>query len=1328
MVNQEFKYFAFISYSGSDEKWAKWLHTNLEHYHIPATLCKENPNIPKKIRPVFWYKKDLSGTKLKEALEKELEVSQYLIVICSPDSAKSDWVNDEVKSFIARGRSKYIIPFIVDGVPHSANENNECFPESLRNLPREEEIRGISVQKDGKQHALVDVVATMFGVSFDTLWQRHKRRERNIRILWISICAFMMVYAFGIWDYTRTKVEYYADWADCNGVAQGIIPLDDEHVNHRYYSYKFEFSRVPFGEKGFYSWRLKRVSIVNSKGVISNYIPDNHDFFYPIQEYLYTDGYVTEIINRDNYNRVVMRYSISDDYNNHTACLYDLAGKDVRQESSYLSASTTAMNFWNNTDNKSKIKRFHYTRNEQGYITKVTYHANDDDNLEESAIGDNNNIYGKIYELDSLGRIIKMSYINNEGNLMTDKFRVGHIKFNYASFGGEETIEYLGNDEKLAYNEQKYARIISKLDTFGNAIEQWYEGIDGKPCFNYMNIYRQIITFDDNGFLTEMKFLDFDGNLAYCSENYAIQRIESDKKGRYIKVSHYDTNENPCYNKFNTHSFKRKYNSHDCIVEQRFYDISGKPCVEKDSGIHMIQSEYDGDNYEISIKFYDINLNLSISPIYHIAIQKVRYDKYHNVTKVQYFDEKGEPCFSHELINSYTHDYDSRGNLIREECFDIQGKPCICKDGYAAVSYKYDNYGNCIAESYYGINGEPIYINMFASIQFDYYPNGKLKECRFYNDKGELGLNNNWFAISRFEYDKHGNQIKASYFDTDTLPCINKDGLFSYFTSEYDDNGNVVKETFFDTDGKVSLGDKGYAIGEYRVDNYRRIIEYAYYDENHFPCHINKEYHKVKVNYDSKGNVIQKSFYNHRNEPINHRNYNNTAEVVGYEYDERNNCICIKHMDTNGKLINLNLAGYSIENRTFDDMGRVVEISYLNKDKEPCWNSTKSAASYSIIKYKYDQYNNIISYRYLNPQGNLTNASGAAEITVNYDDHNRIIKREYRDKFGALTPGSLYQKAIELYQYNNINLISKISLYNSDSTLYINHIYNYDNLGRLISSENRDSDGKLKIALTMNMGKVPFAILRIGNDELGNQISYNYYDENNELMNNEDGYATEKWTYDKYGRIVTTELFDKDGKAALSAIQGWHKSVVIYNNKGWIIEISYFDINGKYVNIASGVIAGGCKIEYIYDKTGNTINSIGYEAQNGNAQKIIYQEYDKAIKRKANGSLVVGQVQMPGLFQDRGYMGTYFIIVLNEWNIYDDLIKFGEVVVTSAESERRIVMVPWEDKGDGRYGLGNLIDITLPAGVLGVRFVDISDNNDIFNELVDTYEAYKRQQ
>ena len=66
---------------------------------------------------------------LKRSLEKELDDSQFLIVVCSPNSAKSScvdgevkhYVNDEVQHFINTGRSDKIIPFIIEGKPHAIN-------------------------------------------------------------------------------------------------------------------------------------------------------------------------------------------------------------------------------------------------------------------------------------------------------------------------------------------------------------------------------------------------------------------------------------------------------------------------------------------------------------------------------------------------------------------------------------------------------------------------------------------------------------------------------------------------------------------------------------------------------------------------------------------------------------------------------------------------------------------------------------------------------------------------------------------------------------------------------------------------------------------------------------------------------------------------------------------------------------------------------------------------------------------------------------------------------------------------------------------------------
>ena len=38
MANDQFEYMAFISYSRSDEKWAKWLQYKLEHYILPSSV------------------------------------------------------------------------------------------------------------------------------------------------------------------------------------------------------------------------------------------------------------------------------------------------------------------------------------------------------------------------------------------------------------------------------------------------------------------------------------------------------------------------------------------------------------------------------------------------------------------------------------------------------------------------------------------------------------------------------------------------------------------------------------------------------------------------------------------------------------------------------------------------------------------------------------------------------------------------------------------------------------------------------------------------------------------------------------------------------------------------------------------------------------------------------------------------------------------------------------------------------------------------------------------------------------------------------------------
>ena len=197
MASQEFKYFAFISYKREDEKWAKWLQNKLEHYRLPLKLRENNPDLPKEIRPVFTDTSELSGGVLAKRISDALESSKYLIVVCSPHAAKSEWVCKEVQTFIDLGRTEQIIPFIIGGTPHSTRPDDECFPTSLLNLPKEQELLAININEMGREASAIKIVAQMFDINFDTLWMRYARYQRKKRLsAWLGVLTIALIGLF----------------------------------------------------------------------------------------------------------------------------------------------------------------------------------------------------------------------------------------------------------------------------------------------------------------------------------------------------------------------------------------------------------------------------------------------------------------------------------------------------------------------------------------------------------------------------------------------------------------------------------------------------------------------------------------------------------------------------------------------------------------------------------------------------------------------------------------------------------------------------------------------------------------------------------------------------------------------------------------------------------------------------------------------------------------------------------------------------------------------------------------------------------------------------
>ena len=202
---KKYDFFAFISYSSKDKAWGKRIQKKLESYRMPVTLCSEHGWERKPMKPIFVDKTDIQPGPLKAELQKRLKASRHLIVICSPKSAKSKYVGDEINYFHSLGRTDNIHFFIIDGVPHSGNEETECFNPIVEaiGLP---EILGANIHEKvyrwpwlNKERAFVQLITKLLGVEYDSIWQRHKRLLIEKCAAWTIGIMAVLAALFGVW-------------------------------------------------------------------------------------------------------------------------------------------------------------------------------------------------------------------------------------------------------------------------------------------------------------------------------------------------------------------------------------------------------------------------------------------------------------------------------------------------------------------------------------------------------------------------------------------------------------------------------------------------------------------------------------------------------------------------------------------------------------------------------------------------------------------------------------------------------------------------------------------------------------------------------------------------------------------------------------------------------------------------------------------------------------------------------------------------------------------------------------------------------------------------
>jgi TIR domain len=240
-----FKYRAFLSYSHTDADWAKWLHAKLEGFRIDKDLVGRETatgQIPKTLRPIFRDREDFTaGETLNEQTLAALDASAALIVLCSPASAKSHYVNEELRLFKSRHPDRPVIPVIVGGTP--SDPENECFAPALKfkieaqgqvtTVPEDLLAADVREEADGRNLAIAKTVARLLDLQTDDVFrraERERRRQERVRsTIGLVIAGLMAVGGFLAWQshqrqQTIAEVEAIVAKYSVAGPAEAAVP------------------------------------------------------------------------------------------------------------------------------------------------------------------------------------------------------------------------------------------------------------------------------------------------------------------------------------------------------------------------------------------------------------------------------------------------------------------------------------------------------------------------------------------------------------------------------------------------------------------------------------------------------------------------------------------------------------------------------------------------------------------------------------------------------------------------------------------------------------------------------------------------------------------------------------------------------------------------------------------------------------------------------------------------------------------------------------------------------------------------------------------------
>jgi len=200
---------AFVSYRRvhPDSEVALAIQAAIESFRPPHGLERRT-----RLRAFVDTAELVAGGRLDERIRAALSDARYLVVVCSPEAARSDWVNDEVSSFVATAGVERVLPVLVAGAPE------EAFPRALLGAgggdpaacaPVAADLRSEPPSLRGSRRRLraekLRLLAPLLGCALDDLVRRDERRRRRrvqalAVVLLVAALSFAGIAAVALWQ------------------------------------------------------------------------------------------------------------------------------------------------------------------------------------------------------------------------------------------------------------------------------------------------------------------------------------------------------------------------------------------------------------------------------------------------------------------------------------------------------------------------------------------------------------------------------------------------------------------------------------------------------------------------------------------------------------------------------------------------------------------------------------------------------------------------------------------------------------------------------------------------------------------------------------------------------------------------------------------------------------------------------------------------------------------------------------------------------------------------------------------------------------------------